>query len=76
VHAFDRSSLRLLGTVGEPIAPDACRWYHDIVGEGRCPMVDTWWQTGTGGVMIMTLPGRGDAKPGAAGQPLPESCLG
>ncbi|TCD02063.1 acetate--CoA ligase [Erythrobacteraceae bacterium CFH 75059] len=65
----DRSSLRLLGTVGEPINPEAWRWYHEVVGEGRCPIVDTWWQTETGGVMITTLPGAHDMKPGAAGLP-------
>ncbi len=65
----DRSSLRLLGTVGEPINPEAWRWYHEIVGEKRAPIVDTWWQTETGGVMITTLPGAHDMKPGSAGRP-------
>ncbi|MEL6540051.1 MAG: acetate--CoA ligase [Pseudomonadota bacterium] len=69
VTSRDRSSLRLLGTVGEPINPEAWRWYFDIVGEGRCPIVDTWWQTETGGHMITTLPGAHDMKPGSAGMP-------
>ena len=69
VTAHDRSSLRLLGTVGEPINPEAWRWYFDVVGEKRCPIVDTWWQTETGGVMITTLPGAHDMKPGSAGRP-------
>ncbi|MEQ8412261.1 MAG: acetate--CoA ligase [Erythrobacter sp.] len=64
-----RSSLRLLGSVGEPINPEAWRWYFDVVGEGRCPIVDTWWQTETGGVMITTLPQAHDMKPGSAGLP-------
>ncbi len=67
----DLSSLRLLGTVGEPINPQAWVWYHDLIGAGRCPIVDTWWQTETGGIMISTFPGAMDAKPGAAGRPLP-----
>ena len=66
----DLSSLRLLGTVGEPIAPDAWQWYHDVVGGGRCPVVDTWWQTETGGIMMTRLPDAGPAKPSSAGQPL------
>jgi acetyl-CoA synthetase len=65
----DLSSLRLLGTVGEPINPEAWRWYHRVVGQGRCPIVDTWWQTETGGVMISTLPGAHSMKPGSAGFP-------
>ncbi|WP_265569434.1 acetate--CoA ligase [Sphingomicrobium nitratireducens] len=69
VTSRSRKSLRLLGTVGEPINPEAWRWYHDVVGDGRCPVVDTWWQTETGGVMITTLPGI-EAKPGAAGLPM------
>ena len=56
VTKYDRSSLRLLGSVGEPINPEAWRWYFDVVGEGRCPIIDTWWQTETGGCMITTLP--------------------
>ncbi len=69
VRKQDRSSIRLLGTVGEPINPEAWRWYYEIVGESRCPIVDTWWQTETGGVMITTLPGAHDMKPGSAGRP-------
>ncbi|MDZ7588661.1 MAG: acetate--CoA ligase [Parasphingorhabdus sp.] len=69
VKAHDRSSLRLLGSVGEPINPEAWRWYHEVVGEGRCPIVDTWWQTETGGVMITTLPAAHHMKPGSAGMP-------
>ena len=70
VMAHDRSSLRLLGSVGEPINPEAWRWYHGVVGEGRCPVVDTWWQTETGGVLISPLPGDQMDKPGAATKPL------
>ncbi|MEH6757076.1 MAG: acetate--CoA ligase [Parasphingorhabdus sp.] len=69
VKAHDRSSIRLLGTVGEPINPEAWRWYYDVVGEGKSPIVDTWWQTETGGVMITTLPGAHGMKPGSAGKP-------
>ena len=69
VQARNRSSLRLLGTVGEPINPEAWRWYHDVVGDARVPIVDTWWQTETGGVMITTLPGAHGMKPGSAGRP-------
>ncbi|TFI59659.1 acetate--CoA ligase [Sphingomonas parva] len=69
VTKHDRSSLRLLGSVGEPINPEAWRWYWDVVGEQRCPVVDTWWQTETGGIMITTLPGAHDMKPGSAGRP-------
>ncbi|GAB5488793.1 MAG: acetate--CoA ligase [Parasphingorhabdus sp.] len=69
VKAHNRSSLRLLGTVGEPINPEAWRWYHDVVGEGKSPIVDTWWQTETGGIMITTLPGAHAMKPGSAGKP-------
>ncbi len=69
VKAHDRSSLRLLGTVGEPINPEAWRWYYDLVGEGKSPIVDTWWQTETGGIMITTLPGAHGMKPGSAGKP-------
>ena len=71
VKATDRGSLRLLGTVGEPINPEAWRWYHSVVGEGRCPIVDTWWQTETGGHMITPLPGATDLKPGSAATPFP-----
>ncbi|MCW3012108.1 MAG: acetate--CoA ligase [Solirubrobacterales bacterium] len=67
----DLSKLRLLGTVGEPINPKAWLWYHKVVGGERCPIVDTWWQTETGAIMVTTLPGAQDAKPGVAGTPLP-----
>ena len=70
VKAADLSSLRLLGSVGEPINPEAWRWYHRVVGEGRCPIVDTWWQTETGGMLISPLPGATDLKPGSATKPL------
>ena len=70
VQATRRSSLRLLGTVGEPINPEAWHWYFDVVGEGRCPIVDTWWQTETGGAMIVPLPGTTPMKPGAATFPM------
>jgi len=69
VTSRSRKSLRLLGSVGEPINPEAWRWYFDVVGEGRCPVIDTWWQTETGGCMITTLPGAHDMKPGSAGLP-------
>ncbi|MDQ2051838.1 acetate--CoA ligase [Natronolimnohabitans sp. A-GB9] len=69
--AHDRSSLRLLGTVGEPIGPDTWEWYYTHVGDERCPIVDTWWQTETGAVMLSTLPGVDEMKPGAVGPPLP-----
>ncbi|MCZ8369838.1 MAG: acetate--CoA ligase [Porphyrobacter sp.] len=69
VTSRSRASLRLLGSVGEPINPEAWRWYYDVVGEGRCPVIDTWWQTETGGCMITTLPGAHDMKPGSAGLP-------
>ncbi len=71
VKATSRKSLRLLGSVGEPINPEAWRWYHEVVGEGRCPIVDTWWQTETGGVLVSPLPGATDLKPGSATKPLP-----
>jgi acetyl-CoA synthetase len=70
VKAHDRSSLRVLGSVGEPINPEAWRWYHEVVGEGRCPVVDTWWQTETGGIMITPLPGATPLKPGSATKPV------
>ena len=70
VKAHDLSSLRLLGSVGEPINPEAWLWYHRVVGEERCPIVDTWWQTETGGVMISPLPGATDLKPGSATRPM------
>jgi len=69
VKKHDRSSIRLLGTVGEPINPEAWLWYWRVVGDERCPIVDTWWQTETGGIMITTLPGAHDMKPGSAGLP-------
>ena len=69
VTKTDRSSLRLLGSVGEPINPEAWLWYNNVVGEGRCPIVDTWWQTETGGIMITPLPGATPAKPGSATRP-------
>ncbi|MBY8828738.1 acetate--CoA ligase [Hephaestia mangrovi] len=69
VAKTSRKSLRLLGTVGEPINPEAWRWYHEVVGEGRCPIVDTWWQTETGGHMITPLPGAHALKPGSATKP-------
>ena len=69
VKRTDRSSLRLLGSVGEPINPEAWEWYHEVVGESRCPIVDTWWQTETGGIMITPLPGATKLKPGSATRP-------
>ena len=69
VHKTSRTSLRLLGSVGEPINPEAWLWYHNLVGEGRCPIVDTWWQTETGGIMITPLPGATPLKPGSATRP-------
>ncbi|THE62962.1 acetate--CoA ligase [Salinadaptatus halalkaliphilus] len=68
---YDLSSLRLLGTVGEPINPRAWKWYYKHIGDEACPIVDTWWQTETGGMMITTLPGINTMKPGSAGPPLP-----
>jgi acetyl-CoA synthetase len=70
VARTSRASLRLLGTVGEPINPEAWLWYHRVVGNGRCPIVDTWWQTETGGILISPLPGATDLKPGSATKPL------
>lgn len=67
----DMSSLRLLGSVGEPINPEAWIWYHQVIGKGRCPIVDTWWQTETGSIMISPLPGITVTKPGSATQPMP-----
>jgi acetyl-CoA synthetase len=67
----DLSSLRLLGTVGEPINPEAWMWYHRVIGKKKCPIVDTWWQTETGGIMITPLPGAIDTKPGSATRPFP-----
>lgn len=70
VTQTSRKSLRLLGSVGEPINPEAWDWYHRVVGERRCPIVDTWWQTETGGAMITPLPGATDLKPGSASKPM------
>jgi acetyl-CoA synthetase len=67
----DLSSLRVIGSVGEPINPEAWMWYHENIGQGRCPVVDTWWQTETGGIMISPLPGTTTTKPGSATFPLP-----
>ena len=69
VTKTDRSSIRLLGSVGEPINPEAWNWYYQVVGEKRCPIVDTWWQTETGGIMITPLPGATALKPGSATRP-------
>jgi acetyl-CoA synthetase len=69
VKKYRRDSLRILGTVGEPINPEIWRWYHDVVGEGRCTIVDTWWQTETGGILITPLPGAIPTKPGSATLP-------
>ena len=69
VKTWDRSSLRLLGSVGEPINPEAWMWYHEVVGDGCCPIVDTWWQTETGGILITPLPGATTTKPGSATLP-------
>jgi len=69
VKATSRKTLRLLGSVGEPINPEAWEWYHRVVGDGRCPIVDTWWQTETGGILITPLPGATDLKPGSATLP-------
>ncbi|HWA68659.1 MAG TPA: acetate--CoA ligase [Rhizomicrobium sp.] len=71
VKKTSRESLRLLGTVGEPINPEAWLWYHRVIGDSRCPIVDTWWQTETGGHLITPLPGATDLKPGSATLPLP-----
>ena len=71
VRATSRASLRVLGSVGEPINPEAWSWYHTVVGDGRCPIVDTWWQTETGGILITATPGAVDLKPGSATLPLP-----
>ena len=71
VKATSRASLRILGSVGEPINPEAWGWYHSVVGDGRCPIVDTWWQTETGGILITPTPGAVAQKPGSATLPLP-----
>ena len=69
VQKYDRSSLRLLGSVGEPINPEAWKWYYEVVGDSNCPIVDTWWQTETGGILITPLPGATATKPGSATRP-------
>ena len=69
VKSTSRASLKLLGSVGEPINPEAWEWYHRVVGDGRCPIVDTWWQTETGGMLIAPFPGATDLKPGSATKP-------
>ncbi|QNN45381.1 acetate--CoA ligase [Thermomonas brevis] len=71
VKKTSRKSLRILGSVGEPINPEAWRWYYENVGDSRCPVVDTWWQTETGGMLITPIPGATDLKPGSATKPLP-----
>jgi acetyl-CoA synthetase len=71
VHKYDLSTLKLLGTVGEPINPEAWMWYHTYVGKGKLPIVDTWWQTETGGILITPLPGAMTLKPGSASRPFP-----
>ncbi len=71
VHRTSRRSLRILGSVGEPINPEAWEWYYRVVGDSRCPIVDTWWQTETGGILISPLPGATELKPGSASRPLP-----
>ena len=71
VEKHDLSSLRLLGTVGEGINPEAWMWYHRKIGGERCPIVDTWWQTETGGIMMSPLPGAIPTKPGSCTKPLP-----
>ena len=71
VKSTSRKSIRILGTVGEPINPEAWMWYFNIVGEKKCPIVDTWWQTETGATLISPLPGATDLKPGSATKPLP-----
>ena len=70
-NKHDLSSLRLLGTVGEPINPEAWMWYYNVIGKGKCPIIDTWWQTETGGVLISTFPGAMPTKPSSAGVPFP-----
>merc|ERR1712226_657125 len=69
VKKYDRSSLRVLGTVGEPINPEAWRWYHEVIGKSHVPIVDTWWQTETGGHLITPLPAAWKEKPGSATLP-------
>ena len=69
VKKTSRKSLKLLGTVGEPINPEAWMWYYKVVGENKCPIVDTWWQTETGGILISPQPGAINLKPGSATKP-------
>jgi acetyl-CoA synthetase len=69
MNGTNRESLRLLGSVGEPINPEAWEWYHRVIGNSKCPIVDTWWQTETGGILISPLPGASDLKPGSATKP-------
>ena len=71
VKKTSRASLRLLGSVGEPINPEAWMWYHRVIGKGRCPIVDTWWQTETGAIMMTPVPGVTPTKPGSCTKPLP-----
>ena len=71
MRRHDRSSLRVLGSVGEPIDPPTWRWYFDVVGEGRCSIIDTWWQTETGGMLLSGLPGATPMKPGSTSLPMP-----
>ncbi len=71
IEGTSRSSLRLLGSVGEPINPEAWEWYYKTIGNSRCPIVDTWWQTETGGILISPMPGATDLKPGSATRPMP-----
>ena len=70
VKSTSRKSIRILGTVGEPINPEAWMWYFNVVGEKKCPIVDTWWQTETGATLISPLPGATDLKPGSASKTL------
>ena len=70
-RGYDLKKLRLLGSVGEPINPEAWMWYHEVIGAKRCPIVDTWWQTETGAIMMTPLPGSTEAKPGSCAKPLP-----
>ena len=74
IRKYDLSSLRLLGTVGEPINPEAWIWYHRVIGKERCPIVDTWWQTETGAIMITSLPAVTETRPGSAGEAFPGVC--
>jgi acetyl-CoA synthetase len=76
VEKHDLSSLRVLGSVGEPINPEAWMWYYTHVGKGKIPIVDTWWQTETGGILITPLPGAHTLKPGSACKPFSALCRG